>query len=154
MSPNKSASLRSVSRNTKSGQPQGLTNMDFDAGRQYSSPCRLQASLTRSAAGMRTLDRPVILLVSSKSISSWMRCAYANRKICAHGAICARSLECEHSDSASLDYVAFGSTGLVKVQIIAVHKQKRDNHEGYLSFVGGACLTKVEPLAITEILFR
>ena len=30
---------------------------------------------------------------------------------CAHGAICARSLECEHSDSASLDYVASGSTG-------------------------------------------
>ena len=29
---------------------------------------------------------------------------------CAHGAICARSLECEHSDSASLDYVASGST--------------------------------------------
>ena len=29
---------------------------------------------------------------------------------CAHGAICARSLECEHSDSASLDYVAYGST--------------------------------------------
>ena len=28
---------------------------DFDAERQYSSPCRLQASLTRSAAGMRTL---------------------------------------------------------------------------------------------------
>ena len=30
---------------------------------------------------------------------------------CAHGAICARSLECEHSDSTSLDYVASGSTG-------------------------------------------
>jgi hypothetical protein len=30
---------------------------------------------------------------------------------CAHGAICARSLECEHSDSASLDYVASGSGG-------------------------------------------
>ena len=29
---------------------------------------------------------------------------------CAHGAICARSLECEHSDLASLDYVASGST--------------------------------------------
>jgi hypothetical protein len=27
----------------------------------------------------------------------------------------------------------------------AYKKQKRDNHEGYLSFVG-ACLTKVEPL--------
>ena len=39
---------------TKRGQPQGLTNKDFDAGRQYTSPCRLQASLTRSAAGMRT----------------------------------------------------------------------------------------------------
>ena len=30
---------------------------------------------------------------------------------CARGAICARSLECEHSDSASLDYVASGSIG-------------------------------------------
>ena len=28
---------------------------------------------------------------------------------CTRGAICARSLECEHSDSASLDYVASGS---------------------------------------------
>ena len=125
----------------KRGQPQGLTNKDFDAERQYTSPCRLQASLTRSAAGMRTLDRPVILLVSSKSISSWTRCAYANRKICAHGAICTR-LACASTDSLVLDYVAFGSTGLVKVQIIAVHKQKRDNHEGYLSFVGGPTRTR------------
>ena len=38
-----------------------------------------------------------------------------------------------------------GSTGRAKVQIIAVHKQKRDNREGYLSFVGGASFSKVEP---------
>ena len=73
---------------------------------------------------------------------------------CAHGAICARSLECEHSDSASLDYVASGSTGRAKVQIIAVHKQKRDNREGYLSFVGGASLTKVEPLLVLRVLYE
>ena len=43
-----------------------LTIKDFDAKCQYSSPCRLQASSTRSAAGMRTLDRPVIFPVSNK----------------------------------------------------------------------------------------
>ena len=39
--------------------------------------------------------RPVILLMSNKSFSSWALCAYANQKICAHGAICAR-LCCFH----------------------------------------------------------
>ena len=48
-------------------------------------------------------NQPVILLVSNKSISSWARCAYANRMICAHGAIGAR-LACASTDSLTLDY--------------------------------------------------
>ena len=78
-------------------------------------------------------DRSVILLVSNKSISSWARCAYANQKICAHGAICARSLECEHSDSASLDYVASGSTGrAVSSSRLNGATTKRGNRKGCL----------------------
>ena len=71
---------------------------------------------------------------------------------CAHGAICARSLECEHSDSASLDYVASGSTNrAVKDRILDGPPKKEitktDTPKGsILVILGGACLTKVEPL--------
>ena len=63
-------------------------------------------------------------------------------EICARGAICTRLLVSKLTDSLRSDYVAFGSTGRAKVQIIAVHKQKRDNREGYLSFVGGPSRTR------------
>ena len=83
-------------------------------------------------------DRPVILLVSNKSFSSWARCAFANRMICAHGAICARSLECEHSDSASLDYVASGSDGRAgpSSRPKGAPTTKRGNHKGCLYHLG------------------
>ena len=86
-------------------------------------------------------DRSVILLVSNKSFSSWALCAYANRMICAHGAIGAW-LACASTDSLTLDYVASGSNRSGIAQIVAIHKQKRDNREGYLSFVGGPTRTR------------
>ena len=52
---------------------------------------------------------------------------------CAHGAICARSLECEHSDSASLDYVASGSTDrAVSSSRLNGATTKRGNRKGCL----------------------
>ena len=50
-------------------------------------------------------NRPIILPRAKRTLC--VRHRYAMRS----GAICARSLECKHSDLASLDYVAFGSTG-------------------------------------------
>ncbi len=41
---------------------------------------------------------------------------------------------------------SYDRTGQVIAQIIAIHKQKRDNRKGYLSFVGGASFLKVEPM--------
>ena len=70
---------------------------------------------------------------------------------CAHGAICARSLECEHSDSASLDYVASGSTDrAVKDRILVAPPKKEITKTKTLTgsilvILGGACLTKFEP---------
>ena len=62
---------------------------------------------------------------------------------CARGAICARSLECEHSDSASLDYVAFGSNRSGEAQMLdGPPAKKRDNRKGYLSFAGGPSRTR------------
>ena len=53
---------------------------DFDAERQYSSPCRLQASLTRSAAGMRTVitnhARGVYIIKTEFCISPTQRVVY------------------------------------------------------------------------------
>ena len=53
-----------------------------------------------------TVDRPVILLQSLRRSGHFVSYIVSQ---CALGAICARSLECEHSDLASLDYVASGS---------------------------------------------
>ena len=41
-------------RKKKKGTAMGTLQLDFDAEHQYASPCRLQASLTRSTAQMRT----------------------------------------------------------------------------------------------------
>ena len=59
------------------------------------------------------------------------------------------SLTSELVDSLMLDYVASGSNRSHRSASLNNHKQKRDNREGYLSGVGGACLTKVEPHNIT-----
>ena len=51
----------------------------------------------------------VILLASYKRLFSCGALRLCKSKICARGAICARSLVSKLTDSASLDYVAFGS---------------------------------------------
>ena len=67
---------------------------------------------------------------------------------CAHGAICARSLECEHSDSASLDYVASGSTDrAVKDRILVAPPKKEITKTKTLTgsilvILGGASRTR------------
>ena len=47
-------------RKNKKGTTMCNLQLDFDAEHQYASPCRLQASLTRSAVGMRTRFAPVL----------------------------------------------------------------------------------------------
>ena len=43
-----------IIENKKMPTARAISNKDFGAMHQYSSPCRLRASLTRSTAGMRT----------------------------------------------------------------------------------------------------
>ena len=94
------ASLRSVSKNAKRDQPQGLSlNKDFP----------LSGNIPRLAA--------------------YKRARRALRRECEPFALRATR----------------SRTALVHQQ-----KQKRDNRKGYLSFVGGACLTKVEPIIFTK----
>lgn len=47
-------------------------------------------------------------------------------------------LASELADTPRLDYHG--------PKVREAQKQKRDNREGYLSFVGGVCLTKIEPV--------
>ena len=90
---------------------------NFDARCQYSSTCRYN----RNRSGGYTPCEPRGHFVSNIALR------------CAHGAICARSLECEHSDSASLDYVASGSTGrAVSSSRLNGATTKRGNRKGCL----------------------
>ena len=67
---------------------------------------------------------------------------------CARGAICARSLECEHSDLTSLDYVASGSTGRAVKDRILVGPPKKEITKtdtlagSILVILGGASRTR------------
>ena len=88
--------------------------------------CELQSRrLWRAIYKKCMLDRPVILLVSvpPTSATTMLSCIALR---CTHGAICARSLECEHSDSASLDYVAFGLNRSGEVQMLDGLTAKRE----------------------------
>ena len=67
----------------------------------------------------------VMLLASCKNCCSWVLCAYANQKICAHGAI-GTWLACASTDSLTLDYVASGSTGQAVKDRIPVGPPKKE----------------------------
>ena len=96
------------------------------------------------------------LLVDHQGLEPWTDRLYSSRCKCAsltrcyaprlampshRGAICAR-LTCASTDSLAFDYVAYGSNRSLQAQDLIFYKQKRDNREGYLSFVGGPSRTR------------
>ena len=81
---------------------------DFDGKRQYFHTLRLTSELLDLRVGYASLRPTGYTPCELQELAFLGAARLCKSKICAHGAICARSLECEHSDSASLDYVASG----------------------------------------------
>ena len=101
---------------------------------EKTSPCSDEVFLVDQ------LGRPVILLFGAKPFGFGafaLRLALPSRR----GAICARLADAS-IDSLALDYVAFGSNRSRHSASLTAQKQKRDNREGYLSFVGGPTRTR------------
>ena len=98
---------------------------DFDGKRQYFHTLRLTSELVDLRVGYASL-RPTGYTPCELQELAFLGAA----RLC-KSKICARSLECEHSDSASLDYVASGlAQSVLDSHPWALRQQKEVNRKG------------------------
>ena len=126
-------------RNIVYHQPTGYTPCEHaDRCRRCYAPRRAIGALkmleNKIAGGLYSLrtakpeDLGAVRNIVYHQPTGYTPCEYADRcrrcyaprivKRCTRRAICARSLECEHSDSTTLDYVAFGSSRSGEAQML------------------------------------
>ena len=119
---------------------------------QYSSPCRLQASLTRSAAGMRTYSDVALPSFSSYQITA---------KPCMESVIDGMESRAKGYEEYSLTADAMRGRAAIPYNSLCelmpyqalrswINK-KRATAKGFPLFVGGASFKKVEPMLFVNL---